>query len=74
MINALHSSLPGGTKQQFGWKAIVDIFDRECQCVRNGNAQIVLKLHEAHIIHDSRIKLNVVLAKLCRYVRMLPCM
>jgi len=65
MINALHSSQSVKTKkftldgQQFGWWTIVDMFDRECQRVKSGNACMVPKLHEAHIIHDSWIKLNV---------------
>lgn len=70
MINALHSSRVGGTKkftldgQQFGWQAIVDLFDRECQRVTNGNARMIPKLREAYIIRDSWIKLNVAPAKI----------
>ena len=70
MINALHSSRPGGTKRftlddkQFGWQTIVDMFDRECQRVKNGNARMIPKLREAHIIRDSWIKLNVAPAKI----------
>ena len=65
MINALHSSQVGGSKnftsegQSFGWQAIVDMFERECQRVRDGNARMIPKLREAHIIRDSWIKLNV---------------
>lgn len=70
MINALHSSRAGGTKnftldgQNFGWQAIVDMFERECQRVRDGNARMIPKLREAHIIRDSWIKLNVTPAKI----------
>lgn len=40
------------------------MFDRECQRIRNGNARMVPKLREAHIIRDSWIKLNVAPAKI----------
>ena len=70
MINALHSSQVGGTKnftldgQNFGWQAIIDMFERECQHVRDSNARMIPKLREAHIIRDSWIKLNVIPAKI----------
>ena len=32
------------------------MFERECQHVRDGNARMIPKLHEAHIIQDSWIK------------------
>lgn len=70
MINALHSSRDGGTKKltldgnQFGWKAIVNMYERECQRVGHGNARMVPKLREVHIIRDSWTKLNVSPAKI----------
>ena len=77
MINALHSSWAGGTKnftldgQDFGWQTIVDMFEWECQRVRDGNAQMIPKLREAHIIWDSWIKLNVTPTKIMQ-VRNMP--
>jgi len=47
MINAHHSSRPGGTKkfmlggEQLGWRAIIEMFGRGCECVKNGNAQMI---------------------------------
>ena len=76
MINALHSSQVGGPKnftsegQSFEWQAIVDMFERECQRVRDGNARMIPKLHEAHIIRDSWIKLNVTPAKIMQVTNM----
>jgi len=74
MVNALHSSHPGRTKkftldgQQFGWQTIVDMFDRECQHIKSGNAHMVPKLREAYIIRDSWIKLNVAPAKIMQVI------
>jgi len=70
MINALHSSQRSGTRDftlnanQFGWQAIIDMFDRDCSRVKNGNARMIPKLREAYIIRDSWIKLNVAPAKI----------
>ena len=70
MINALHSSRNGGSKKltldgnQFGWKTIVNMYDRECQRVSSGNARMIPKLREVHIIRDSWTKLNVSPAKI----------
>ena len=70
MINALHSSCDGGTRQLtldgiwFGWNTIINMYERECQRVRNGNARMVPKLREVHIIRDSWTKLNVSPAKI----------
>ena len=56
MVNALHSSRAEGTKQftldgkTFGWKAIIDMFERDCGHVRNGHTRMIPKLWEAHII------------------------
>ena len=62
MVNALHSSRADGTKRftldgkTFGWKAIVDMFERECGRVKDGYTRMIPKLREAHIIRDSWIK------------------
>ena len=70
MINALHSSCDGGNRKltldghQFGWKVIADMYDCECQRVRSGNARMVPKLREVHIIQDSWTKLNASPAKI----------
>ena len=70
MINALHSSRNEGTKKltldgnQFGWEAIVNMYERECQRVSSGNARMIPKLREVHIIRDSWTKLNVSPAKI----------
>ena len=70
MIDALHSSRVGGTKKfmldgkQFGWQAIIKMFERECERIKNGNARMIPKLREAYIIRDSWIKLNVAPAKI----------
>ena len=56
MINALHSSQVGGSKnftlegQNFGWQAIIEMFEQECQLVRDGNPRMIPKLRGAHII------------------------
>jgi len=70
MINALHSSRNGGTKNfmlngnYFGWKTIINMYERECNRVSNGIARMVPKLWETHIIRDSWTKLNVSPAKI----------
>ena len=70
MINALHSSRNGGTKNfmfngnYFGWKTIINMYERECNRVSNGIARMVPKLRETHIIRDSWTKLNVSPAKI----------
>ncbi|XP_065903644.1 uncharacterized protein [Dysidea avara] len=72
MINALFSSQSGGTKgfrytidgQQFGWKAITDLYARECQRRESGVARQVPKLREAFVLRDSWTKLNVLPAKI----------
>ena len=61
MINALFSSQNGGTKsfqntigdEQFGWKAITDLYTRECQRREKGEARVVPKLREAYVLRDS---------------------
>ena len=72
MINALFSSQSGGTKgfrytidgEQFGWKAITDLYARECQRRESGEARLVPKLREAFVLRDSWTKLNVLPAKI----------
>ena len=71
MINALFSSQTGGTKSfctekgiSFGWKAIFDLYTRECSRRDNGNARMVSKLRESYVLRDSWTKLNVMPAKI----------
>ena len=71
MINALFSSQTGGTKTftaangiTFGWKAILDLYSRECQRRDQGHARMVPKLRETHVLRDAWTKLNVLLAKI----------
>ena len=69
-INALFSSRPGGTKSfnldgiDFGWRAIQGMFARECERRNTGQARMVPKLRETHVIRDSWTKLNVSPAKI----------
>ena len=60
MINALFSSQNGGTKSfvdengtSFGWKAIFDMYSRECFRRDNGKTRMVPKLREAYVLRDS---------------------
>ena len=69
MVNALFSSQSGGNKtlqntEKFGWKAVTDLYARECQRWENGEASMVPKLREAYVLQDSWTKLNVVPAKI----------
>ena len=71
MINALFLSQNGGTKNfvdengtSFGWKAILDMYSRECSRRDNGNARMVPRLCEAYVLRDSWTKLNVLPAKI----------
>jgi len=69
MINTLFSSQSGGTKytiggEKFGWKAIIDMYVRECQRTENGEARMIPKLREAFVLHDSWMKLDVLPAKI----------
>ncbi len=63
MINTLYSSQRGGTKSfkldgiEFGWKAIIDMYKRECER-RN-----IPRLRESYVIRDAWTKLNVAPAK-----------
>lgn len=81
MINALFSSQTGGTKSfrhskdgdMFGWKAIIDMYARECQRREMGQARIVPKLRETYVLRDSWTKLNVLPAKIMQVVIFLKC-
>ena len=70
MINALYSSKCAGTKMiklhgiEFGWQAIKDLWQQECARREKGNARMVPKLRESHVLRDSWTKLNVVPAKI----------
>ena len=64
MINALYSSKCAGTKMfklhgiEFGWKAIKDLWQRECARREKGNARMAPKLRESHVLRDSWTKLS----------------
>lgn len=70
MVNALFSSRAGATKDfqfggaSFGWKAIEDMYARECTLRSSGAARMIPKLKEAYILRDSWTKLNVAPAKI----------
>ena len=71
MINALFSSQEGGTRTftaadgtTFGWKAILDLYFRECQRRDQGHARMIPKLREVHVLRDAWTKLNVLPAKI----------
>ena len=44
---------------EFGWQAIKDLWQRECARREKGNARMVPKLRESHVLRDSWTKLNV---------------
>lgn len=77
MINALFSSQTGGTKNfryskdgnMFGWKAIIDLYARECQRRETGQARIVPKLRETYVLRDSWTKVNVLHAKIMQVIK-----
>ena len=52
----------------FGWKAIIDLYARECQRREKGHARIVPKLRETYVLRDSWTKLNVLPAKIMQVV------
>jgi hypothetical protein len=70
MINALHSSGPGGTKSfiydgvLFGWDAILSMYKRESKRLKRNETRMVHRLKEVHVIRDSWTKLNVTPAKI----------
>ena len=70
MINALYSSQNVGTKSfsmggtDFGWKAIMAMYQRECSRRNKGRARMVPRLREAYILRDAWTKLNVSPAKI----------
>ena len=69
MVNALYSSQRGGTKSfemdgiSFGWKAIIDMYKRECDRRNLGLARMVPRLRESYVLRDAWTKLNVAPAK-----------
>lgn len=75
MINALYSSQNGGTKSftkggaEFGWKAIMNMYQRECTRRNSGKARMIPRLREAYVLRDAWTKLNVSPAKIMQ-VRM----
>lgn len=70
MVNALYSSKRAGTKTfklhgtEFGWQAIKDLWQHECAQREKGNARMVPKLRENHVLRDCWTKLNVAPAKI----------
>jgi len=48
----------------FGWKAILNLYSRECQRRDQGCARMVPKLREVHVLRDAWTKLNVLPAKI----------
>ena len=71
MINALFASQDGGARdftdasgKHFGWKAIIDMYLRECKRRENGTVRMVPRLREAYILRNSWTKLNVTPAKI----------
>ena len=48
----------------FGWKAILDLYSRECQRRDKGHARMVPKLRESYVLWDAWTKLNVLPAKI----------
>ena len=48
----------------FGWKAILDLYFRECQRRDKEHARMVPKLCEPYVLRDAWTKLNVLPAKI----------
>lgn len=72
MVSALFQSRPrdvGGTRTfekngvEFGWKSVQDLYRREVDRMKSGQARRVPKLRESHIIRDSWTRLNVLPSK-----------
>ena len=70
MVNALFSSRMDGTKRfqlegnLFGWEAVIGMYEREYERRSKGNARMIPKLREIHVLRDSWTKLNVFPAKI----------
>ena len=50
--------------RQSGWDAIIGMYKRECERRNKGNARMVPKLCEIHVLRDCWTKLNVLPAKI----------
>lgn len=81
MISALFQSRPkeaGGTRSfkkgrvSFGWKSLQDLYQREVERMKTGQATRVPKLRESHIIRDSWTRLNVLPSKVMQVCFTLP--
>lgn len=66
LVNSLHASQNGGAKnfekerEQFGWKTILQLYDRETDRRRGiGTVALVPKLQASHVKRDSWTKLSV---------------
>ena len=59
----------------FGWKAILDLYFRECQRRDKGHARMVPKLCESYVLRDAWTKLNVLPAKIMQVLEksFVPC-
>ena len=81
MVSALFQSRSranGGTREfkndgiSFGWKCVEDMYKRELERMKVGQATRVPKLKESHIIRDSWTRLNVLPSKVMQ-VRVIEC-
>ncbi len=78
-INALYQSRPGGTKmfrteltkQEFGWKTICDMWDRENGRRQRGELFFVKGLRQSYIVRDPWTKLSVLPAKIMQQTAVL---
>ena len=70
MINALHASQQGGTKNfelegvTFGWASFASLHKGECERVRTGKTRMVPQLKEVHVIRHLWVRINVAPAKM----------
>ena len=55
----------------FGWKAILDLYSRECQRRDKGHARMVPK---THVFRDAWTKLNVFPAKIMEVLETIFCL
>ncbi len=78
-INALYQSRAGGTKmfrtqltkQEFGWKTICDLWDRENGRRQRGELYFVKGLRHSYIVRDPWTKLSVLPAKIMQQTAVL---
>ena len=54
----------GWEGNQFGWDTIIGMYKWECERRSNGNARMVPKLREIHVLRDSWTKPNFLPAKI----------